>query len=175
MNFETWRERINKKNEDRSYKNTSFDFKVFGIYHIAMMILFAASPFDNANDQALVALILGFILFGGSVAHKIVTKWKWPGLSPTSIPGSAFNVLFIYIFLAFASYSMTPEIDLPSITIENIAATFEESKSVIMQAASRPRFTPWYLAGIGIGVFNVLSSLNLVSLRKRAEQNEKDS
>ena len=175
MSFEALREKTNKNNENRSFKNLSFDFKIFAIYHIAMMILFIASPFNNAKDQSLAALILGCILLGVAVAHKIITKWKWPGLSPVSIPGAAFNVLFIYMFFAYASYSMTPEIDLPSITIENIEAIFKESKSVIYQAASRPQFTPWYLAGIGIGVFNLLSSLNIVSLRKRAERNGKDS
>ena len=55
MTFERLREKINKNNEKESLKSVSFDFKIFGIYHVAMMVLFAARPFDNAKDQAFFA------------------------------------------------------------------------------------------------------------------------
>lgn len=144
----------------------SFDFKLMFVFHIVMMALFGARPFDNAKDQILLAIGLGCVLVIVSIVHKMKSKWSWPGLTAMSIPGAALNVVFLYIFFAFAAYTMHPSIPVPEIEFSSIIQLIGKSWPVILQAISIPVVTPWYLAGVGIVVFNVLTSLKIVTIKK---------
>lgn len=158
---EQLQKRIKKQREYDSSKNISFDFKLVFVYHISMIVLFATSPIDNAKDQATFALFLGLLLVAVSIAHKLKTRWSWPGLSVTSIPFAIFNLVFVYAFLAFAAYMITSDNPPEALQSLDFTKLISESWSAILKAASIPRFTPWFLAGIGIAVFNVLKSLKL--------------
>lgn len=164
--FEFLKNKFHRSKEDNSAKNMSFDFKLMFVFHIAMMILFGARPFDNAKDQILLAIGLGCVLVVVSVIHKVKFKWSWPGLTLMSIPGTILNIVFLYIFFAVASYSMHPSIPVPEIKLSSIAQLIGESWPVILQAISIPVFTPWYLAGIGIVAFNILESLKITTSKK---------
>jgi len=85
-----------------------------------MMILFGVRPLDNSVDQVLFAFALGFLLFAISIIHKFKAKWRWPGLSLTSIPGVIFNIVFSYVFFAFAAYSMNANIPAPDFQSDDL-------------------------------------------------------
>ena len=136
------------------------------VFHIVMMSLFGTRIIDNAQAQGLLALVLGVILALASIVHKQKNKWKWPGASIKGLLSAFINLIVIYAFFAYAAYAMQSGVEFPIINIANINALIEDSWVVIIKSASIPVFTPWYLAGIGIGVFNVLASLRLVSTKK---------
>jgi hypothetical protein len=160
--FEAIRKKIDEQNKDNNPKNMSLDFKLMFVYHISMMVLFGTRVLDNAADQAWFALILFIVLVLISVAHRFREKWKWPGIGILGIPLSLLGVGFVYAFLAFAAYSMNPDLVFPNFKDIRYIDLIADSWSAIITAASVPVFTPWFLAGVGIGVFNLLSSLKLV-------------
>ena len=164
--FESLKTKFRKYEEDNSTKNMSFDFKLMFVFHIVMMILFGIRPFDNAKDQILLAIGLGCVLVIVSMVHKVKSKWSWPGLTVMSVPGAVLNIVFLYMFFAYAAYSMHPNIPVPEIELGLIGQLISESWPIILQAISIPVFTPWYLAGVGIVAFNVLTNLKIVTLKK---------
>jgi len=164
--FEFLRNRFQRIGEDNSPKKMSFDFKLMFVFHIAMMILFGARPFDNAKDQIQLAIALGSVLAVVSTIHKVKSKWSWPGLTILSIPGAILNIVFLYVFFGFAAYTMHPNIPVPEIELSSIIQLISETWPVILNAVSIPVFTPWYLAGVGIVAFNILINLKIVTLKK---------
>ncbi len=163
--FDSIRKKFNEENNDE-IKDISLDFKLMFVYHIAMMLLFGTRIVDDSINQALFALVLFVALVFISALHKIRERWKWPGISILILPSALLNVTFIYSFLAFAGYTMNPEFVLPNLQSINLTVLITESWASIITAASYPAMTPWYLAGIGIGVFNLLSNLKLVTSKK---------
>jgi hypothetical protein len=164
--FKTLRKKIGEKNESDSFKSMSFDYKLFTVYHVAMMILFALNPIERPLNQAVFALTLGVSLLATSIFYKIARNWSWPGISAGCIPVVIFNILSYYIFFASAAYMMTPNKHMPGLTTTNIKIFLHETWAVTWQAFNQPIFTPWFLAGAGIVAFNILSSLKLVNLKK---------
>lgn len=144
----------------------SLGFKLMFVYHIVMMVLFIFRPIENPNHQLYLAISLVIIFVLMLVGHKKIKNWFWPGLSFSSIPSVLFNLVFIYIFFAFFSYSMRVTANYPKISLENIQPLFIESWEVMLQAASVPALTLWFLAGLGILIMNSLVSLKLASLKK---------
>ncbi len=164
--FEKLKKQIKDKNESNSPQNMSFDFKLFFAYHIAMMILFGARPIEDPFCQAMFALALGGVLFVLSLTNKIKRNWSWPGLSISSIPTTIFNLVFLYLFFAFAAYSMNPKVGVPDFENTELTVLLQDSWAVMQHAFNQPVFTPWFLAGAGIMVFNILTNLKLVCLKK---------
>ena len=146
--------------------NMSFDFKLMFVYHIAMMVLFVTRPIDSAYGQILLAVVLGVLLTVASAIHKVKHNWSWPGIKITSIPSVILSLLFLYMFFSFTAYAMNPNIPIPEVQFNNLPTLAIEAWPIIVQAISIPVFTPWYLAGIGIVAFNVLSSLNFATQKK---------
>ncbi|MCP4323504.1 MAG: hypothetical protein GY787_16970 [Alteromonadales bacterium] len=164
--FESIKRKLDEQNKDSDPKNMSLDFKLMFVYHIVMMILFGLRPIDNPLHQVYLAIALLLALILASFIHKLKSNWSWPGLSFTSIPSIAFNLIFAYVFLAFASYAMTTGGNFPALSLANIGGLVIESWGVMLKAASLPVFTPWYLAGIGIVFMNSMVSLKLATLKK---------
>lgn len=154
------------KNEKHSPGNMSFDFKLFFVYHIAMMILFGERPIESPLNQAMFAMALGIALIVASIIYKAKYNWSWPGLSVTSIPIVIFNIIFLYAFFAFSAYTIVSNGNIPDIKNTDILLLIQESWGVMLQAFNHPALTPWFLGGAGIMVFNTLSSLNLVCSNK---------
>jgi hypothetical protein len=164
--FDSIRKKIDEQNKDNNPKNMSLDFKLMFVYHIAMMVLFGTRIVDNAADQALFAFVLFLVLVLISVVHKFRAQWKWPGIGIFGFPSALIGVAFVYAFLAFAAYTINPDFVFPNFQDISYIDLIAESWTVIITAASVPVFTPWYLAGVGIGVFNLLTSLKLVTTKK---------
>ena len=154
--------KISNDGENEKSKDISLDYSLMFVFHICMMFLFMFTPIEDPKSQADFAAILALILIVTSVIHKLKSNWSWPGLSKTSIPSAILTLVFTFVFLTFASTAMTGG-DFPVIDIENIKSLIIESYHTIINAASNPRFTPWYLAGAGIGLMNILTALNLVT------------
>ncbi len=164
--FDSIRNKIDDQNKDNNPKNMSLDFKLMFVYHIAMMALFGTRFIDNADAQALFALVLFIVLVLISAVHKFRAQWKWPGIGLLTLPSALLGVAFVYAFLAFAAFTTNPDYVFPNFQNVSYIDLIAGSWTVVISAASIPVFTPWYLAGIGIGVFNLLSSLKLVTIKK---------
>jgi hypothetical protein len=164
--FDTFRKGIKQINKDENPKKFSFDFKLMLAYQIVMMTLFVLRPIDSPLHQTYLAVFLAFMLIIISIFHKLRSNWSWPGLSFTSIPSIAFNLVFTYIFLGFSSYIVIPGEKSLEFTFANIESLLIESWGVILQAASIPVLTPWFLSGVGIAFMNSTVSLNLATLKQ---------
>lgn len=164
--FESLKNKFKEHNESNSPENMSFDFKLFFIYHIAMMVLFGARPIDDPLIQVIFASVIFTTLCIISIIHKFKYSWSWPGLTLTSIPAIIFNLVFLYAFFAFSSYAMAGNIDIPDIQNADFEALIKQSWTTMVKAFNHPVLTPWFLGGAGIVAFNILSSLKVVSLKK---------
>ena len=164
--FEAIKRKLDEQNKDNDPKNMSVDFKLMFVYHIVMMILFGFRPIDNPINQVYLAIAVLLALVVASSIHKLKSNWSWPGLSFSSIPSIIFNLVFTYAFLAFASYAITTGGEFPKLSLANIESLLNDSLGVILKAASKSVFTPWYLAAAGICLMNVLTSLNLATTKK---------
>ncbi len=164
--FDSIRKKIDEQNKENNPKNMALDFKLMFVYHIAMMVLFGTRIVDSAASQALFALVLFMVLVLISVVHKSRAQWKWPGIGILGLLSALLSVVFVYAFFSFAAYSMNPDFVFPDFQSISFIDLISESWSVIITAASFPVIAPWYLAGIGIGVFNLLTSLKLVTTKK---------
>lgn len=125
------------KNEDypRKWKDMSLDFKLMFVYHGCMMFLFIAGSAFTTRQELFIASSLVVVLTMLSLRHRSAVGWKWEGVKTKDL-AMAIGVAALMVFFLGAGSSMFP--------------------------ASNPRFLPWYLAGFGIGFFNVLSTLKLV-------------
>ncbi len=119
----------------KTWREMSVDFRLMFVYHGGMMVLFMTGRSLSVRAEIAIALALAAVLTVISVRHRKITHWRWPGVSPRDILFSVLTVAGIVFFL-FSTTTLFPPSD--------------------------SRFLPWYLAGLGIGVFGVLSNLKIV-------------
>ncbi|MFA5905044.1 MAG: hypothetical protein WC836_14015 [Desulfobacula sp.] len=150
---------------EAKYQKISFDFKLMSLYILAMMSLLVIHPIENSHHQFLFAFILMIILVIISFGYKIKTKWIWQGLTEMSILKFIFHIVFACGFFIYIAYFMTST-PLPDLKNVDIPTFLMESLEIVRKAVSNPHDTPWFLSGIGSVVFNLLSSLNLVSTKE---------
>jgi vacuolar-type H+-ATPase subunit I/STV1 len=151
-----------KQGNNSNLLNISFDFKLIMSYSIAMMILFVTRAIKSSQTQIIFAVVLGFIIIVVSIIHKVKRKWSWPGASIKCIPSVLFQILFAYLFFAFASFNMRPKLSTIEIDFDNWPLLFENSLKVILLGMTNPTFAPWFFIGVGIVSFNILSILKVV-------------
>ncbi len=163
--FDSIWKKLEQQSKVISCKRISFDLKLMFVYHIIMMILFGFRPINSPLHQTYLAAFLAFILIIYSIFHKLRSNWSWPGLSLTSIPSITFNLVFTYIFLAYASFMVIDDGKVPELTFTSIEPLLVESWGVILKAASIPVLTPWFLGVIGIAFMNSMVSLKLATLK----------
>lgn len=125
------------KNQDypRKWKEMSFDFRLMFVYHGCMMFLFATGGMFTTRQELLISAALVAVLTTLSLHHRNSIGWRWQGIETKDL-AMAIGVAALMAFFLGAGSSQFP--------------------------TSNPRFLPWYLAGFGIGFFNVLSTLKLV-------------
>jgi hypothetical protein len=87
------------------------------------------------NFSSRASLVVVFTML--SLRHRSAIGWQWEDIKTKDL-AIAIGVAVLMVFFLGAGSSMFP--------------------------ASNPRFLPWYLAGFGIGFFNVLSTLKLVRM-----------
>ena len=87
-----------------------------------------------SQELTLTGLLLA-VLISISMRHRRSANWQWQRLNTKSYLSAVASVALMAVFL----YAATP-----------------------LFSPKSPRFLPWYLAGFGIGAFNVLQALRLV-------------
>lgn len=164
--LDSLKNKINKNQQKTSNENISFDYKLFFAYHLGMMVLFGARPIEEPINQAIFAGALGITMLILSIAHKIKYRWQRPSLTMANFTAALLNFAILYGFLAFAAYTLTPNISTPDFDNIDLMTLIQESWGVLMYAFNLPDLTPWFLAGAGIMVFNVLSRLKQVTIKQ---------
>lgn len=120
---------------DSSLRDTSLDFKLMFTYHICMMVMFGAGQGGlSVRFELLVTAMLVTVLVAVAVRHRRKCGWRWPGVEPVDLLGAVGTVAFVAFFL-FSATPLFPPTD--------------------------GKALPWYLVGLGIGSFGVLSSLHI--------------
>jgi hypothetical protein len=119
----------------KKWKEMSLDFKLMFVYHGSMMVLFIAGQNLSVSQEILLTSFLVVVLVAISLRHRRLTNWRWPPVRPSNV----FWALFGAVAIAFFLFSATP-----------------------LFPPSDHRILPWYLAGLGIGVFGILTSLRVV-------------
>ncbi len=119
----------------KQWKDMSLEFKLMFVYHGCMMVLFITGGAFSIRQELVFTGVLLFLLTSFSIRHRRSTGWRWQGVKPKNLLMAVGGVALIGVFL----YAATP-----------------------LFPPSNPRFLPWFLAGFGIGTFNVLQALRLV-------------
>jgi hypothetical protein len=119
----------------KQWKDLSLDFKLMFVYHGCMMVLFVTGGAFSSRQELILTGVLLSMLTALSVRHRRSAGWRWQGVKTKNVLMAAAGIVLIGVFL----YAATP-----------------------LFPPSNPRFLPWFLAGFGIGAFNVMRALRLV-------------
>lgn len=119
----------------RQWKDMSLEFKLMFVYHGCMMVLFITAGAFTLRQELTFTVALVFVLTSVSIRNRRSAGWRWQGLRTKNLLAAAGGIALMGLFL----YAATP-----------------------LFPPSNPRFLPWFLAGFGIGTFNVLQALRLV-------------
>jgi|GEM_PF-1636163 len=120
----------------KKWKEMSLDFKLMFVYHGSMMVLFIAGQDLSVRQEITLTGILAVVLVAISLRHRRVMNWRWPSVRPRNVLWASFGAVAIAFFL----FSATP-----------------------LFPPSDHHALPWYFAGLGIGVFGILTSLRVVN------------
>lgn len=118
----------------RNWKEMSLDMKLMFGYHISMMVMMVAGGSLTVRQELTIAATIAALILLVSRYHREKAHWRWPGIKPANVLYALGNIFFISIFL----YSATP-----------------------LAPPNNGHIVPWYLAGLGIGLFGILQSLKV--------------
>jgi hypothetical protein len=104
-------------------------------YQLSMMVLFAAGGYLTVRQEFTIAAGIATLIVLVSRYYRKRRHWRWPGIKPKDVLYALGGIVLMTFFL----YAATPLF--PPNDGQNL---------------------PWYLFGLGIGVFNVLAAPNLV-------------
>jgi hypothetical protein len=119
----------------KQWKDMSLELKLMFVYHGCMMVLFIIGGAFSSRQEFVFTGVRLFVLTSLSISHRHSAGWRWQGVKPKNLLMAAGIVALMGVFL----YAATPQFP-----------------------PSNPRFLPWFMAGFGIGTFNVLQALRLV-------------
>lgn len=119
----------------KNWKEMSLDMRLMFGYHIAMMVLMVAGGSLTVRQELTIASTIAALILLVSHYHRQKKHWRWPGIKPLNVLYAVGGIVLISLFL----YSATP-----------------------LFPPNNGRVVPWYLACLGIGLFGVLDSLNVV-------------
>jgi len=125
----------------RKWKEMSLEFKLMVVYHGCMMALFITGGAFSVRQEIGFTMVLASVLTAISIRRRRSANWRWQGVKGKNVVAAAGGVALMAVFL----YAATP-----------------------LFSPRNPRFLPWYLAGFGIGLFNVLQALRLVQTSEAA-------
>jgi hypothetical protein len=118
----------------RGWSEMSVDFKLMFGFHAGMMILLLAGSLLSTTIELATAAGLLLTAMVISVAHRRAVGWRWRGIGPKEILRAAMICVGALLVLAVAMSLFPPTSPLP---------------------------LPFYLAGGGVALFNLLKALNL--------------
>jgi hypothetical protein len=119
----------------------SFDFKLMFLFHGCMKILLIIGGMLSTRQEFAFSGALLFVLISLSVRRRRLSGWHGHGLKPPNLLIAAGVAVLMFVFLYAATAQISP---------------------------LTSKFLPWYLAGLGIGTFNVRQQLRLVSPSEEA-------
>jgi len=119
----------------KNWKEMSLDMRLMFGYHISMMVMMVAGGALTVRQELTIAATIAALILLVSRYHRQKKHWRWPGIKPVNVLYAIGGIFFISIFL----YSVTP-----------------------LTPPNNGHFVPWYLAGLGIGLFGILQSLKVV-------------
>ena len=119
----------------KNWKDMSLDMRLMFGYHISMMMMIFAGGSLLVRQELTIALSIAAVMVMTSRYHRHKKHWRWPGIKPPDVLYAFGGVILISLFL----YSATP-----------------------LFPPNNGHFVPWYLAGLGIGIFGILQSLKVV-------------
>src|ERR1700752_3198253 len=121
----------------KTWKEMSLDYRLMFIFHICIMILFVIGAKLTLREEILIAASVASVMILISRRHRKSVHWRRPKIRTRDVLFAMGTALGMAFFLYSASPLFPP---------------------------SNHRFLPWYLAGLGIGSFGILSSLRIVYL-----------
>ncbi len=121
----------------KKWKERSLDYRMMFIYHGSMMVLFVAGQALSVRQEAALTALLVAALVTISFRQRKSLHWRLPPVRARNVIGASFTTVAIAFFL----FSATP-----------------------LFPPSDHRVFPWYLAGLGMGMFAILTSLGVVNL-----------
>jgi hypothetical protein len=124
-----------KTQHPRQWKDMSRDFKSMFVYHSTMVVLFITGGAFSLKQEISVACVIVAVLVAISLRHRHDSGWHWRRPTAKNFLMVAGVIVFTPTFLYVASRLFSP---------------------------LNPQFAPWFLAGGGIGLFQLLSVLQLV-------------
>ncbi|MBI5938825.1 MAG: hypothetical protein HY859_00200 [Caulobacterales bacterium] len=119
----------------------SFDMKLMFVFHVGMMVMFMLGSGLTIETELLVAGGLALVMTTIIVLRRRATRWRWSGASPGQWLMATGTLAAMVLFGLVASFNFSP---------------------------AEPRALPWFLALVGIGFFNLLSSLGLTHTTETA-------
>jgi hypothetical protein len=119
----------------KNWKEMSLDMRLMFGYHISMMVMMVAGGSLTVRQELTIAVTIAALILLVSRYHRQKKHWRWPGIKPMNVFYALGGIFLISIFL----YSATP-----------------------LFPPNNGHIVPWYLAGLGIGLFSVLQSLKVV-------------
>lgn len=126
-----------KTSYPKSWVDMSFEFRLMFVYHGSMMLLMVLGGAISAGLEAAIAAALLAVFAVLSARRRQAMGWRWGGAGLKGVLGAVLAVALVAFFL-FAVTPLFPPFNAQAL--------------------------PWYLAGVGIGLFNVLQSLKFVHL-----------
>jgi hypothetical protein len=119
----------------KKWNEMSLDMRLMFGYHISMMVMMVAGGSLAVRQELTIAASIAAVIVVISRYHRQKKHWRWPGIKPRDVLYAVGGVVLISLFL----YSATP-----------------------LFPPNNGRIVPWYLAGLGIGLFGILQSLKVV-------------
>ena len=113
----------------------SLDMRLMFGYHAGMMVMMVAGGYLTIQQELAIAAAIAALITLLSRYYRNKKHWRWPGVKPIDVLYAVGGVVLISFFL----YSATP-----------------------VAPPNNSHVVPWYLAGLGIGLFGILQSLKVV-------------
>jgi hypothetical protein len=124
----------------RTWSEMTFEFKGLIFFHVTMMIMMLTGRALTFEGQAVIAGGIALLVALWSLIRRARAGWRWRKPGPLRIAGAVLGAALITYFIAAAS-------------------NFSPARFMALG--------PWAFAGIGIGVFYVLSTLRLVRMAEQ--------
>jgi hypothetical protein len=118
----------------KDWKEMSLDMRLMFGYHISMMVMMVGGGSLTVRQELTIAASIAALIVFVSRYHRQRKHWRWPGVKSLDVLYAVGGIVLISLFL----YSATP-----------------------LFPPNNGHIVPWYLAGLGIGLFSILQSLKV--------------
>ncbi len=136
----------------RTWSEMSFEFKGMFAYHLSITVMVIASGWLTPIEETLIAAALMLAIAVASFIRRLRHEWHWQGVTALRAAGAVLVAVltgyFLFATSGLALQAQGLELDRPY------------------------AWSPFILAGLGIGVFIVLNVLRITHLSEKAFREE---